>query len=42
MKVYVKCKQNANSQLIHGHSENFTKAIYGFSELGLKLFCIKV
>lgn len=34
MKVYVKCKVNPNSGLLIGHSENFTKAIYGFSELG--------
>lgn len=32
MKVYVKCKRNAGSGLILGHSENFTKAIYGFTE----------
>lgn len=37
MKVYVKCKRNSGSGLILGHSENFTKAIYGFSELGAEI-----
>lgn len=37
MKVYVKCKINPNSGLLIGHSENFTKAIYGFSELGAEI-----
>ena len=37
MKVYVKCKVNPNSGLWIGHSENFTKAIYGFSELGAEI-----
>ena len=37
MKVYVKCRVNPNSGLMIGHSENFTKAIYGFSELGAEI-----
>ncbi len=37
MKVYVKCKINPNSGLRIGHSENMTKAIYGFSELGAEI-----
>ncbi len=37
MKVYVKCKYNSNSGLMLGHSETFTKAIYGFSELGAEI-----
>ncbi|WP_199669439.1 ATP-grasp domain-containing protein [Erysipelatoclostridium sp. AM42-17] len=37
MNIYVKCKKNSNSGLLVGHSENFTKAIYGFSELGAKI-----
>lgn len=37
MKVYVKCKKNLNSGLVIGHSENFTKAIYGFSQLGAEI-----
>ena len=37
MKVYVKCKKNSNSGLVIGKSETFTKAIYGFSELGCEI-----
>lgn len=41
MKVYVKCKKNPNSGLTIGHSENMTKAIYGFSELGAEIIPYK-
>lgn len=37
MKFYVKCKKNSNSGLVIGKSETFTKAIYGFSELGCEI-----
>ena len=37
MKVYVKCNKNSNSGLVIGKSETFTKAIYGFSELGCEI-----
>lgn len=37
MKVYVKCKKDRNTGIFIGHSENFTKAIYGFRELGAEI-----
>lgn len=37
MKVLKKCKKNSNSGLVIGKSETFTKAIYGFSELGCEI-----
>ena len=42
MKVYVKCKINPNSGLLIGHSENFTKAIYRFSELGAEIVAYRI
>lgn len=42
MKVYVKCNKNSNSGLVIGKSETFTKAIYGFSELGCEIIPYEV